>query len=90
MPLPSSPAQPPVSRLHLWERSGQLTECRGRRSWPPEPFHFFKKKDKASKWRQAHPSTKVAQRGVQDLVGGRGNERVARVPDLCPHGLLRL
>lgn len=63
-----------------------------RRSWPPEPFHFFKKKRK-KKLLSANfekSGTKVAQRGVHHCERGPAIKWVAPVSDLCPQGFLRL
>lgn len=61
-----------------------------RRSWPREPFHFFKKRKKKLLSANIEKSgTKVVQKGVHHCERGPGIKWVAPVPDLCPQGFLR-
>lgn len=58
-----------------------------KKSGPLEPFHYFKTLLSGD---EAKVGTQVAQKGVHNRNSGRWSQQEPRVPDLCPHGLLRL
>lgn len=85
-PLPSPGAALQAEMRPAGEEWVAPRVCRGEKELAFTDFHFLKTNLSGH---QANSGIKVAQRGVHHREGGQRRKRGARVPDLCPLGLLR-
>lgn len=75
---------------HAGEEWAAHRECRGEAAGLECLFTSFFKKKKFLSEDFAKSGTKVAQISVHHRESGPAIKRVELVPDLCPHGFLRL